>query len=418
MKRFVLLAVVAFLFGLMAISRVGLAEDWPQFRGPTGQGISGAKNVPVEWDAAKNVGWKIDVPGRGWSSPVVVGDRIYLTTAVGENTSKTSLRAMCFDVRDGKVVWDNEVFAAPQELVRQMHQKNSPASATPLVDGDRLYVHFGHMGTAAMDLAGKVLWRKQIKYPPVHGNGGSPVLADEKLIFNCDGAIDPFVIALDASSGAVKWKTPRNSGVKRNFSFATPLVIDVSGKPQVVSPASGMVAAYDPHTGAEIWRVRWGGGYSVIPRPEFAQGIVVASSGYDTAELFAVRVQGAQGDATNTNIAWRSKKGAPNTPSPLIVGGAVYNVGDNGIASCIDLKTGKVNWTQRLDGNFSASPVGAEGRVYFQNESGVGFVVRADPSKFEQLAENDLGERSLASYAVGDGVLFIRTGSHLWKISH
>lgn len=411
------LHVIACLLALVAARVVIAAADWPEFRGPTGQGLSEAKNVPVGWDESKNVAWKVPLKGKGWSSPVLANGRIYLTTAVTDG-SATVLRVLCLDAADGKTVWDTEVLRPDPAAAKIVHPKNSPASATPLVAGDRVYAHFGHLGTAALDLAGKVVWRQEsLKFSPVHGNGGSPALVNgDTLVFSCDGAPDPFLAALDVRSGDVKWKTPRNAPTERPFSFATPLAIEVGGQTQVVCPASGMTAAYDPETGKEIWRVLTGTGYSVIPRPAYGHGLLFVSSGYDAAVLYAIKPEGAAGDATKTHVAWQTGKGAPNTPSALVVGNEVYFVADNGIATCADARTGKVHWSERLEGEFSASPVSAEGRVYFQNEEGVGFVVRASTS-FELLSENDLGERSLASYAVTDGALFIRTEKHLWKIA-
>ena len=392
------------------------AEDWPQFRGPTGQGISTATNVPVEWSATKNVAWKVPIPGRAWSSPVYVDGKLYLTTAVGDAKSSVVLRAMCLDANDGKALWDAELFTPSPKDLRGKHEKNSHASPTPIVADGRMYAHFGHLGTAALDLSGKVLWRQTVAFPAAHGNGGSPVLVGDLLIFNCDGVADPFVVALDANSGDVRWRTPRNIKVKYPFSVATPQVIEVHGTQQVVSPASGFVGGYDPASGRELWRVRYGKGYSVVPRPAYAHGILVVSSGYDSETTFAIRPAGASGDVTGSHVVWQNKKGTPTTPSPLVVGEELYLVSDKGIASCTDLQTGKVHWTHRLDGNFSASPVAAEGRVYFQSEEGVGYVIKAAKS-FELLAENDLGEPSLASYAIADGALFIRTDKHLWKIA-
>jgi len=190
----------------------------------------------------------------------------------------------------------------------------------------------------------------------------------------------------------------------------------VNGIQQIISPASGIVAAYDPTGGSEIWRLRYGEGYSVVPRPVYAQGLVFISSGYDAPELLVIRADGAKGDVTESHLAWSTKRGAPNTPSVLVVDNLVYFVSDAGIATCADAKTGKVHWTERLGGNFSASPLCAEGRIYFQNEDGVGFVVKHGPV-FELLAKNDLEEQTLASVAVIDSRLFIRSKSHLWCIS-
>lgn len=415
---------------LLSIAAAARGEDWPQFGGPTGQGISTSKDVPVEWSATKNVAWKVPIAGRAWSSPVLMGGKLYLTTALGETadldrgnepvsaTSELSLRAMCVDAQTGKVDWDVELFHRSRADTPQMHPKNSQASPTPVVTADRLYVHFGHLGTAALDLSGRVLWRQTVAYKPAHGNGGSPVLFDGMLIFNCDGLSNPFMVALDAASGAVKWKTPRNTPSKKKFSVATPQVIKLSnGASQLVSPASGFVGGYDPKDGREIWRLRYGEGYSVVPRPAFADGIAVLSSGYDKPVTYAVKLdERMTGDVTASHVAWKTHKAAPCTPSPLIVDGAVYLISDNGIATCSDLKTGKVHWSQRLEGDYSSSPVYAEGRVYFQSEGGVAYVVKA-ATTFEQLAENDIGERCLASYAITDASLYIRSEHYLWKIA-
>lgn len=409
------LLLVAFLSS--ACAAFASAEDWPQFRGPTGQGISSATGVPVHWSANQNVAWKMEIPGRGWSSPVLAKGRIYLTTSTGGTRGAIALHALCLGTADGKLIWDTEVFKPEESAARAMHQKNSLASPTPIVTDDRLYVHFGHLGTAALDLDGKIAWRENsLKYPPVHGNGGSPVLLDDELIFSCDGLTNPFLAAVEAKTGDVKWKSPRNAIVQKNFSFCTPLVITVDGVTQVICPASGYVGAYDPQSGREIWRVNYGQGYSVVPRPIFADGLIFLSSGFDSPVIYAIDPAGAQGDVTDSHVKWTRHKGGPNTPSLLADGSELYAVSDLGIASCLDAKTGNVHWTHRLNGTFSASPVLAEGRIYFQSEAGLGIVIKAGTT-FEQLAENDLGERSLASYAVTDGALFIRTEHHLWKIA-
>jgi outer membrane protein assembly factor BamB len=393
------------------------AVDWPEFRGPTGQGLSTATGVPVEWNATKNVAWKVEIAGRGWSSPVLSQGRIYLTTSVSGSSGPISLHALCFDAASGKTIWDTPVFEPDEDSARKMHQKNSLASPTPIVTADRLYVHFGHLGTAALDLSGKVIWRQNsLKYPPVHGNGSSPVLCKDALIFTCDGSKAPFVAALDAKTGAVKWKTMRDNTVKKHFSFCTPLAIDVDGSTQVIAPGSGFVGAYEPATGRELWRVNYDEGYSVVPRPVFSDGLLFISSGFDSPVVYAIDPAGAHGDVTNSHVAWTRRKGGPNTPSMLAVDKELYFVSDMGIATCVDARTGTVYWTHRLEGNFSASPVFADGRVYFQSEAGVGIVVKADKT-FQKLAENALEERSLASYGMADNAIFIRTDHHLWKIS-
>jgi outer membrane protein assembly factor BamB len=237
------------------------------------------------------------------------------------------------------------------------------------------------------------------------------------LIFSCDGGPDPLVVALDANTGAVRWKTPRNTTATRKFSFSTPLAIDVNGATQIISPGSGFVGGYNPKDGTEIWRVRYGEGYSVITRPVYAHGLLFVSSSYDRPVLYAIKPADAKGDVTDTHVAWTHSKGVPNTPSPLVVGDELYFVSDGGIATCLDARSGNMHWNERVGGGFSASPVLAEGRLYFQNEEGVGTVLKAGKT-FEVLARNEIGERTLASIAVTDSVLFLRSRSHLWRIGN
>lgn len=393
------------------------ASDWPQFRGPAGDGVSDATNVPIHWSATENVKWKTPIPGNGWSSPVLAGDRVYLTTATGEEErGSVSLRAVCVNATNGRVEWNVEVIRPDRRAAEQVHTKNSLASPTPVIEGDRIYVHFGHMGTAALDLQGNVLWRQQeVTYRPMHGNGGSPALVNDLVVFNCDAANDPFVVALDKNTGKVRWRRPRNTAAGQTFSFSTPLVIDVDGRQQIISPASGFVAAYDPAHGREIWRVRYGDGFSVVPRPVYAHGMVYVSSGFMRASLLAIDPRGAHGDVTESNVVWQHDEGVPYTPSLVVAGDEIYFVSDRGVASCLDAHTGEEHWSKRLGGGFSASPVAADGHVYFVNEDGATYVVAAS-TDYELLATNELGERSLASSAVDDGTLYLRTESHLWRI--
>lgn len=395
------------------------AQNWPEFRGPAGQGHSSSQNLPLEWrhdsdGASKNVAWKQSIPGKGWSSPIFYEGKVYLTTAMPtEESSKLSLRALCLDAPTGEIAWNVEVLS--KDKPTGLHNKNSHASPTPLVEGPRLYAHFGHYGTACLDLAGKILWRNtSLPYPPVHGNGGSPIIVDDALVFSCDGASDPFVVALNKNSGQLLWKTSRRSDAKKKFSFSTPLLITVNGQKQVVSPGSGVICAYDPKTGREIWRVRYAEGYSVVPRPVFGHGLVFLSTGFDRPVVMAIRPNGT-GDVTKTHVAWTLPKGAPTTPSLLLAGGELYMVSDGGIASCVDARSGRVHWQERVGGNYSASPLYADGKIYFQNEEGTGVVIKAGQG-FEKLATNPLNERTLASYAVGDGALFIRGEQHLFKV--
>lgn len=405
---------------IILTSRMAPAADWPEFRGPTGQGHAASEQLPLEWGPDKNVAWKVAIPGAGWSSPVVVSGRVFLTAAVpsdGANDEKAdvALRTLCLDAETGRTVWDVDVFSQTAADAPRIHPKNGHASPTPLVAGERVFVHFGHQGTACLDTSGKVVWRnRDLKYPPVHGNGGSPIVVDDLLVFSCDGSSDPFVAALDAGTGEVRWKTRREGDPVKKFAFSTPLLITVGSQRQIVSPGAGSVGAFDPQTGHEIWRVRYDG-YSVIPRPVFGHGLVFISTGFDSPEVLAIRPDGS-GDVTDTHVAWRLSRGAPNTPSLLLVGDELYFVSDRGIASCVDAKTGKIHWHERIGGAYSASPVFGDGRIYFQSEQGTGVVVKA-AKKFEKLAENPLGERTLASYAVAAGQLYIRSEKHLYCIA-
>jgi outer membrane protein assembly factor BamB len=406
---------VAVAFLALSVGRLSLALDWPRFRGPSGDGVSNASNVPLHWSATDQVVWKQEIPGAGWSSPVFLQDNLYLTTAE-EKAGSVSLRALCVNTSDGQVQWNVELFRPETSAAKAMHSKNSLASPTPIVHGDRLYVHFGHMGTAALDLQGNIVWTQTaLKYQPRHGNGGSPVLVDDLLAFSCDSEQDPFLAALATSNGNIRWRTNRESSAIKKFSFSTPIVIEVDGATQIVSPGSGFVGAYDPKNGKEIWRVNYGEGYSVVPRPVFAHGLVFVASGFEKPILFAIDPRGARGDVTATHVKWQHEKGTPLTPSMLVVGDELYFVSDAGVASCLDARTGKVHWTKRLGGNFSASPVCADGRVYFQSEEGVTHVVDTN-TEFNSLATNDIEERTLASPAVSDGTLFLRSESHLWRI--
>jgi outer membrane protein assembly factor BamB len=389
------------------------SSDWPEFRGPTGQGLVSTGSLPVEWTPTKNIAWKQAIPGIGWSSPVVASDRIYLTTGV-KSGDRLSLRTLCLNARNGNILWDREVFRPAGASVKRHHAKNSPSSPTPIVHGQRLFVHFGHNGTACLDLDGNIVWRNSdLSYQPVHGNGGSPVLVDNALAFSCDGSDTQFVAALDRETGRLLWKTGRSVKAERPFSFCTPLVIEVGGQKQIVSPGSNMVGAYDPQSGREIWRVRYDG-YSVVPRPVYAHGLVFVCSGYDSPVMLAIRPDGT-GDVTDSHVAWKATRGVPATPSPLVIADDLYMVADNGIVSCLDAKTGGLHWRERLGGKFSASPIAADGKIYFQSEEGIGTVIQAG-KKLEVIARNAMNERVLASYAATNRALFIRTEKHLYRV--
>lgn len=393
------------------------AADWPQFRGPGGQGHSDATNLPLTWSETENVVWKVPVAGLGWSSPSIQGDQIWLTTAIDDGKS---LHAIALDRATGKTIHDVVVFELADPGA--VHSKNSHASPTPLIEDDRVYIHFGAHGTACLKTDGSVVWKTQeLKHNHRHGPGGSPVIYQNLLILNCDGSDLQFVVALDKNTGKEVWKKKREHIGEDRISgkssvpmaYTTPLLTEINGKIQLLSSGADSIVSYDPLTGDELWWFRYDG-YSNVPRPVVGKGHVFISSGYDRPEFFAVRVDGT-GDVTESHLAWNMKKAAPLNPSPLLLGDELYLVSDNGIATCLDAVSGEQHWQERIGGNFSASPTFADGRIYFLDEEGKTTVV-ASGKKFEVLASNQLEGRTLASPAMVDSSIFLRTDTHLYRI--
>jgi outer membrane protein assembly factor BamB len=407
----------AFLLCLTPTPQSHGGEDWFQFRGPDGQGHSSATGLPTHWSTTDNIRWKQTIPGRGWSSPVCVGNQIFLTTAVPADSSH-ALHALSLDASSGKIIWDTVVFERLIPTRAQMHSKNSYASPTPVVEGERVYVHFGTQGTAGLSLDGKLIWKtRELVFQPNHGSGGSPALVDGLLIVSCDGADLQFVAALDANTGTLGWKKERPPCEEpKRFAFGTPLVIEVNGQKQVVSPGAHMVVAYDPKTGDELWSVRYDG-YSVVPRPVFGNGLVYLSTSFDSAQLLAIRPDG-HGNVTDSHVAWKQARSIPNTPSPLLVDENLFLINDAGIASCLDAKTGRPRWTHRVGGKFSASPLHVEGCIYAVSEAGETTVFRATPEHYEEIARNKLDEQALASPAVIGHGLLLRTASKLYRLGN
>jgi len=381
------------------------AESWPEFRGPTGQGLSQVKSAPLRWSETENVRWKTAIPDAGWSSPALLDGKIWITTA---DEAGHSLRAVAVDLDSGEILHDVEVFHP--ETAGRMHQKNTHASPTPVLESDRVYVHFGPLGTAALDGSGGILWRNQEHpYSPGHGSGGSPVVSGDLLIYSADGTRSQAMVALDKNTGRTAWVTPRG----KRMSFSTPLAFEHEGRSQIVSTGGDHAASYDPETGEELWRVVYDG-FSLVPRPVYGHGFVFVTTGFYGPEILAVRPDGS-GDVTNSHIAWRASRSVPLTPSPLLVDDELYLVSDRGIASALDAKTGRQLWQARLGGAFSASPVAAAGRIYFTNETGETTVV-APGRAYKELAKNRLEGRTLASPAVLEGFLLIRTDEALYRI--
>ena len=393
---------------LLLLSFPALAEDWPEFRGPTGQGVSAERGLPLTWSETKNVRWKVSIPGRGWSSPAIQGDRIWLTTATEEGKS---LRAICVDRNTGAILQNVEVFRLKNP--GQINGKNSQASPTPVLEGDRVYLHFGAYGTACITQSGEIVWKTRLEYDNgQHGPGGSPVLYEDLLIVSCDGQIIQYVAALDKMTGKVRWKRFRE-GFQ---AYTTPLVVRLPAGDQVISPGAYRAIAYEPRTGKEIWQVRYGDGFSNVPRPVYGNGLVFICTGFQQPSLLAVRVDG-RGDVTKKLTAWTLTRGAPLTPSPLLVGEELYVITDNGIATCLDAATGKEHWRARVGGNHSASPIYADGRIYFLSEEGESVVI-APGKELKVLAKNELDGEMLASMAVSGGSIFVRSRTHLYRLSN
>lgn len=393
----------------LSVLAVGLrAQDWPQFRGPSGQGVSEARGLPLEWSESKNIAWKVPVPGSGWSSPVVGGGRVWLTTYVDKGAS---IRALAFDVESGKEVVNVEVFKFRGG--DPINPKNSRATPTPVLDGDRVFVHFGAEGTAALDRDGKVLWKAHFPYSSQHGSGASPIVVGDLLIVSGDGPDAAFLIGLDKATGKTKWKTWKRQPWDQAYS--TPLLIRVGESDQIVSVGAHHTGAYDPQNGKEIWRVAYPNGFSNVPRPVYGAGLVFITTGFQQPSLLAVRPDG-KGDVTRSHVAWKFSRGVPLTPSPLLVGNELYMVNDAGIAICLDARTGAALWAQRLSGPHSASPVFADGRIYFLSEEGVTTVV-APGGEFRALATNELDGLTYASMAVSAGSFFIRTDKYLYRVA-
>ena len=347
------------------------------------------------------------IPGKGWSSPVIGGSRIWLTTATEEGRS---LRAIAVDPQTGEIIKNIEVIRL--EHPGSINIKNSYASPTPVLEQDRIYVHFGAFGTACLTQSGDIVWKTRLNYDNgQHGPGGSPVLYEDLLIVSCDGLDVQYVVALDKRTGKIRWKKPRNG----YQAYTTPLIIRLPEGDQAVSPGALRAIAYEPETGRELWYVNYGEGFSNVPRPVYGKGLVYICTGFQEPSLLAVRLDG-RGDVTRSHVAWILNRGVPLTPSPLLVEENLYMVNDNGIATCVDAETGKVYWRTRIGGNYSASPVYADGRIYFLSEEGETVVI-APGRRFKKLAVNRLDGVTLASMAVSDSSIYIRTQTHLYRLS-
>lgn len=391
------------------------AEQWPQFRGPQGNGHTSAKDLPTKWGEKQNIRWRTPIPGRGWSSPVVWDDQIWVTTAPPDGKE---LFAICLDAATGEVIHNIKVFdvAKPQSLGVE---RNSYASPTPVIEAGRIYVHFGAHGTACLDTrTGEKLWsREDLECNHHRGPASSPIVWEDLLILTFDGFDFQFVTALDKKTGKDVWRTDRklNYGTDNGDAmkaYSTPQIVEVDGKPELISPAAGWTAAYDPRTGKEIWKIKTGGmNASCRPVVDGDRAFIVAPDG--GIQLFAMKL-GGEGDVTASNLEWKMTKGALKYSSPVLVDDQLY-MASEGVISCVDAKTSKTVWQERLGNTYMASPLYGDGKVYFFSEDGKTFVV-APGRKFNLLATNELPGGFMASPAVHGKALVLRTKEAVWRV--
>lgn len=418
---------------IVTLALLQATPEWPTFRGPTGDGAAPAgAEPPVEWSESRNIAWKIPLPGRGRSSPVIFGDRIFVTFAREKNVQRkkigpddmqtadaVSLGAACVDRATGRLVW--EVTLREVDHPDPVHFLNSWATPTPAIVPGRLFCDFGGWGTWCLDPAqGTALWEKKIPLDHQVGPGSSLALLGKLLVLVRDGRDSQVVLALDQSTGEQVWRTDRppvktpHPNMKKSFSTALP--IESGGRRQLVAVGPHWVASYDPETGREIWRLRHGDGYSIGSVPVFGNDLLFVGTGCSRPSIIAMRVDGT-GERPSTGLAWSTQKSVPMISSPVLLGAEVFWNSDDGFLSCAEAATGAVRWKSRLGEGTLASPIVAAGRVYFFGREGKTVVVKPGPT-FEPLAENKLEGTVIATPAVAGKSLFIRTDTHLYRIGN
>jgi outer membrane protein assembly factor BamB len=384
--------------------------DWPWWRGPTLDNKSRDRAAPTKWTRTDNIVWKTPVPGRGHSSPVLWGDRIFLTTA--DETAQTQ-RVLAFDRKTGKPLWDTLAHKGGFEM---KHQKNSHASATPACDGQRVYSAFVNsdaLHVTATDLDGKIVWQEKAgPYESQHGLGSSPILYKQTVIVLADSMKGSFLAALDRATGKIAWKIDRPV-TGRNGNYATPIVATLAGRPQLIIQGTYVTTSYDPDTGKELWKCH-GPAEVTGCTPACDDKHVFVTGGFPEKEILAIRADGS-GDVTKSHVAWRSKKGVSYVPSPLYHAGRLYIINDGGVATCFDAATGTEVWSERLGGAFTSSPVLVGDLLYVTSEQGKTYVLKAG-DKFEQVAVNNLGEGVLSTPAIAGGRIYLRTAMMLYCI--
>ena len=403
---------------LMAFNST-LAENWPCFRGPTRQGISNEKDVPLEWSQTSNILWKRPIPGEGWSSPIVFDDRVFVTTATDAGAS---YHLLCLERLTGTVLWDKQVL---RQKPGHKQNFNSYASSTPVTDGQKVYVLAFDGTLAAVSMEGNVIWsHREFEYYSEHGLGVSPILYRDLLIVPFDGSSSgsdkklgwqkpwdqALILALDKNTGQVRWRGRRGSS---RIAHITPQVLSENGRDQLVSSAGDVVQGFNLKTGERIWTVS-SPGEGVVPSVVIGDGLIFTTSGFGDSTIRAVRT-GGKGDVTKTHIAWESTDDVSKIPSMLYVRPFLFLITETGVAKCLRAETGEEIWRERLEGRYSASPVWADGRIYFLSEKGKTTVVQAG-GEFKVLAENELNEKCCASPAVSQKHIFIRSENNLYCI--
>ena len=430
MRSLLLSGLLAALTGTVA----AMDLDWPQFRGPRGDGVSTSTGLPLTWSESENIAWSTPVHGKAWSSPVVFGNRVWLTTATEDGRE---LSVVSLDLATGRVVLDRRLFTV--ENPQFIHKFNSAASPTPVAADGRVYVSFGSPGTACLDAAsGQVLWaRRDIECNHYRGAGSSPILHGDLLILNFDGSDHQFVIALDRATGRTVWRRDRSIDFRdlgpdgqpeaegdMRKAFATAHVAELDGRLQLLSQGAKAFYSYDPATGDELWRVEERTSHSGGTRPVVGHGLVFFPTGWSQGQVLAVR-PGRVGEVLDANAAapeghrlevvWRTRRSVPKKPALTLVDDLLFGIDDSGIATCWEATTGKVQWNERIGGNHSASPVVADGRIFFCSEEGETTVVATD-RVFRKLAVNTLPDGFMASPAVAGRSLILRTRTRVYRI--
>jgi outer membrane protein assembly factor BamB len=409
---------------VLLLAQTPASTDWRQFRGPDGAGLVQSRRLPLTWAEGQHIRWKTAIHGRAWSSPVVLGSQVWLSTASEDGHERF---AVAVDRETGRIVHDLKLFDVGDPKIG--HAFNSFASPSPVVEPGRVYVTFGSPGTAALDArTGKILWqRRDLECNHFRGAGSSPILFRNLLIMHFDGSDQQYVVALDKNTGKTVWKTlrsidfqdlgpdgkPQADGDFRK-AFSTPLVTMVDGRPLLLSLGAKAAYGYDPLTGQELWRIEERTNHSASTVPAVGHGLAFYPSGFSSPHLMAIRMDG-RGDATSTHVVWRVTRGVPQKPSIVLVGDLIFMINDAGIASAVEAKTGAVVWTGRVGGSYSASPISDGARVYFFSEEGKATVIEAG-RQFKVLAENVLDDGFMASPAVSGDALFLRTRTHLYRV--